>query len=659
MQSNFTYTGAEERSRFVRAVSKIRIADYLIFIVLLFWKIILFDAFINVPQVKMGPLDWLIGLGSILLLSFWVFFLPLAGRILALFFLNLAVSVLFFSDLVYFRYFQDFISIPVLMQSKQVGELGGTIETIVYMKDIFFFVDLVLLIPLGIYAYRRLKQSASYGAQRPFPRRLLRKVAANLIIFTIGYACVFAPVHVATSTWAKGLFTGNWWNVATYNVTGLLGFHGLDVYRFLDTKVLSKEQGLTEKQLSDIRAWFSNHERQLGPDNPMFAKYKGKNIIVVQAEALQNFMIGKSIGGKEITPNMNALLKETLYFSNYYHQTGQGRTSDADFLSNCSMHPLPTGSVFTRFPSHTYDCLPQQLKSAGYSTAVFHAYEPSFWNRYTMYPKMGYDRFYSKQDFQTAEKIGWSIGDEPFLLQSADYMKQMKQPFYSFLITLSSHHPFAIPKDKQELDTGEFEGTVFGNYLQSVHYVDQSVGAFVAKLKQDGLWDNSIFLLYGDHDNSITDQVPLEKFLGRELTDVEFQKLRGQVPMILHLPGDQPTGEYKEVAGQSDMTPTLLNLLGLSSQGKFFMGNNLFGTSPERLIVFRNHSFTDGSIYYYATADQMFETGTCTDYATGETVDLARCKPGYDEADKRLNLSDQIIIHDAITAIRHPDKQKR
>lgn len=86
-----------------------------------------------------------------------------------------------------------------------------------------------------------------------------------------------------------------------------------------------------------------------------------------------------------------------MYFNNYFHQTAQGRTSDADFSTHASLHPLPTGSVFIRYADHKFDTLPSILKDTGYSPNAFHVYDSSFWNRYTMYKAMNYDKFYSKK----------------------------------------------------------------------------------------------------------------------------------------------------------------------------------------------------------------------------------------------------------------------
>lgn len=150
-----------------------------------------------------------------------------------------------------------------------------------------------------------------------------------------------------------------------------------------------------------MKLWFNEHNAEQSVLNDSFGKYSGSNIVVIQAEAFMNFVVGRSINGQEVTPNLNALIKENTYFSNYYHQTSQGRTSDADFASNGSLYPLVSGSVFVRYPDHQFDTLPAILKSKGYSTNAFHAYEGSFWNRQIMYKAMGYDHFYSKKTLRS------------------------------------------------------------------------------------------------------------------------------------------------------------------------------------------------------------------------------------------------------------------
>lgn len=123
--------------------------------------------------------------------------------------------------------------------------------------------------------------------------------------------------------------------------------------------------------------------------------------------------------------------------------------------------------------------MPEQFQANGYSTAAFHAYEPNFWNRYGIYGNIGFEQFFSKKDFVMDEKVGWALGDESLFRQSLEKMKQMDKPFYSFIVGLSSHHPFTISEKYKKLNLGEYEGTDFGNYLHSLNYVDYAIGKMV------------------------------------------------------------------------------------------------------------------------------------------------------------------------------------
>lgn len=636
-------------------IARIRYMEYLLFIAIICCKLTLFDRYTNIPYMRMESSDYYVAIGSILVCSFWVVFLPLRGRLVSLFLLNVFMSTLIYADLIYYRYFKDFISVPVLLQAGQVGALGDSISSLLAWKDLYFFADLALLLPLLIFACvsigRRRRQARTFRFfQKSGRGKLALRVGASVVILLLGVSFIYYPITKATSTWAKGLFVGNWWNVSLYNVTGLIGFHGYDLYRYADEHWLSKP-GLSEERAEDIRAWFAANKQRPQPRNELFGAYRNKNVLVIQAEAFQNFVIGRQIGGKEITPHLNALIRDSMYFSNYYHQTGQGRTSDAEFTSAASLHPLPTGSVFTRYPGGTFDSLPRILKEQGYETGAYHAYEASFWNRYNMYANIGYDRFYSKKDFKIDEPLGWSLADASFMRQSLDFMDQSRQPFYSFLITLSSHHPYSLPPERQLLDVGELKGTMFGDYLQAVHYVDDAVGQLIAQMKERGLWGQTIFVFYGDHDNSIAETEPLEQLLGRTLSELDLEQIRNQVPMIVHLPDGSHAGTYEQAGGQLDMAPSLLYLLGIPRESYYMMGNNLFTPEPKTVIL-RSGAATDGKRYYKPAPDGNFEHGACYDLTTRTQTDTAACRSVADKAKEELNISDQVIMHNLIAQFR-------
>lgn len=639
--------------------TKLRAFQYFIyplFIILILCKITWLDRRLHIPYVELNFLDYIIAIGSVMIVSFWTLWLPRRGYLVSLILLNVFLTSVMYSDLVYYRYFQDFITIPVLLQTGQISSLGDSIQSLLRWNDLYLFIDWFIIIAYIIFKIvrRSRRNTELYISQEQPPHRrrgvrILQRFITGGLILIIGIVLTFAPIKHYSDTWAKGLFATNWWNMSIYNVTGILAFHGYDIYRYAQDH-LGPEHSLPQDEMDAIKDLFQQKNAQRSIQNETFGKYKNSNVVVLQVEAFMNFMIGKSVNGEEITPNFNKLMKESMYFSNYYHQTGQGRTSDADFSSHSSLHPLPSGSVFIRYPDHEYNMLPAILKEQGYSSNVFHAYDSSFWNRTVMYNHMGYDRFFSKKDYTIDERLGWSLGDKSFFKQSLDEMASIQEPFYSFLITLSSHHPYSIPKDKQVLDVGEFSGTIFGDYLHAIHYVDEALGEFTEQMKDQGLWDNTILVVYGDHDNSIKDKSYYEQFLGKNLNDLDMEQIMNQVPLLIHLPDRNQVGEYSKASGQLDMSPSLLHLLGIPTDSYYMLGNNLF-VNDKQSVVLRSGAFTDSKTFYIPSPNGIFENGSCYDLDTRDKIEVGECRVGYDQAILQLHVSDQVIQYDVLSKL--------
>lgn len=637
--------------------------DIPLFLAAMLVKLLLFNDYIAVRYMDTTSEDVWIAFGTLLLIMFWTVLLPARGRIIALLAINLALTFILYADLIYFRYFQDLISIPVLLQAGQVDSLWDSIGALTSVQDWWLAVDLALIVPLSVLAvWQGVASKRPYSlqgsaklVQRQWRRRLATRAIASIVILAMGLGFYFVPVNAAKNSWAKGLFAGNWWSLSLYNVTGLYGFHGYDLFRYAQDHWFTSKT-LPEAQLAEVQELLEARAATRGglEGDLFFGRYAGSNVIMVQAEALHNFMLGRTLDGQEITPHMNKLLETSLYFEQFYHQTSQGRTSDADFTAHCSLQPLPGSSVFIRFAQNAFSCLPNLLTEAGYSASVYHAYDGGFWNRNVMYNRMGYDNFFNKKDFVIDEPVGWSLGDDSFFRQSAALMAEQPQPSYSFLITLSSHHPYRLPAAYQKLDLGEFAGTIFGDYLQAVHYLDQSLGNFIADLEEAGLWDTSILLLYGDHDNSIRDMEPFSRFLDKDLTPMDELNLLKQVPLIVHLPDEAKAGLMSQPSGQLDLAPTIMHLLGISSTDAAFLGTPLVTNQPPvagKSIVFRNGSFTDGTVSFIASPDGIFENSACWEVATNTPTALSACEAGATAAKQELSMSDRIINNDLLKKI--------
>ncbi|ANU20010.1 hypothetical protein BBI15_07190 [Planococcus plakortidis] len=629
--------------------------DYALFVLLLLGKVYYFSNVSGTLFTTLGPfayaeefVAWLFGgdserifegvllisVGTILLSTFWLLLLHGRKRLFWMAITNLVLSFIILADTLYFRYFEDIISVTVLMQMRQVGDVGESIFALFRLSDALLLADVLLMAILWLVISRK-----QVAATKPSG---FAKIGTALLVLVLGWQLTAVP-------FAKSMEGGGAWqfnklisNMRVYNFTGLLGFHSANITRYIDDNFINRKV-YSEDEISASQDWFDarNAERTPGPYSGMA---EGKNLIILQVEALQNFVLNRDVNGQEITPNLNRLAKENLYFPNFYEQTALGRTSDAEFLLNTSLYPTAEGSAYMLHAENTFDALPGILKERGYGTNVFHPYKASFWNRYIIYPQLGIDTFYSDDDFDEAEVIGWAINDEAMLGQALEEMAGFEQPFHSQIVTLTSHHPFEMPEHLQLLDTEGYNGyhdRHFKNYLQSIHYVDQAIGKFVDGLEQKGLLDDTVLVIYGDHSTGMTSNTKkFVEFTGAEdpLTYFETNK---NVPLIVHIPGAEPK-IFSQVASQLDLAPSLLDVLGGNPEQHHFIGRNMWDAEGGR-ATFRDGSFITSELSFIASSDGIYGNGSCYWRMTGEELGVEACEEPFKEGSKELQISDDVL----------------
>jgi phosphoglycerol transferase MdoB-like AlkP superfamily enzyme len=231
-----------------------------------------------------------------------------------------------------------------------------------------------------------------------------------------------------------------------------------------------------------------------------------------------------------------------------------------------------------------------------------------------MYPALGIRAFHSKTDYNADEIIGLGLSDESFLRQTLPKLRALRQPFFAFIVTLTSHYPFDFPEfgDRDPLPLGKLQGTLLGNYLRMIHYTDRQLGTFLEGLRACGLTDRSLVALYGDH-HALTgvDASNLETLLGRPIRgDAAWKRLQ-TVPFAIRVPGAKIRGTREIPVGQIDIGPTLANLLGVRLPTA--LGRDVL-SGKAGLEPFRNGSFLWGDLW-------VQPDGTATDLGTGEPRD--------------------------------------
>jgi lipoteichoic acid synthase len=575
----------------------------------------------------------MISLGFLLTLSFWTFFLNHKKRIYSLVILNAIISFVLFADVIHYRYFGGFTSVSELIQINQVGNVAGSIVSLIEWKDLLFAIDLLILVPLIIFFRKRVEFKPNS-----------RMIFSAFFVLFLGWFSIIQPLSVFYQYGGKGIIDKMMSSETVYKYVGILGYHYFDAKRFTKDYMLNLK-GVSDEREVEIREWFEEKGNEKNTES--FGVAKGSNLIVVQVEALQDFVMNREVNGEEITPFMNDLIKGSMYFNSFYHQAGQGRTSDADLLVNASLHPLDTGSVFARFAGNKYTTIASLVEEEGYKTSVHHAFKGSFWNRNNVYANWGYDKFYTQFDYSEGEKIGWGLGDREFLSQSIDDFPE-SNPFYSFMITLTSHHPYPMPEKYHTLNLDGIDNDLLENYIHSIHYVDKAVEEFVEKLKKEGLWENSIVVFYGDHDAKVLEKGENSGSFATNNSEapLDFLLEENKIPLLIHLPNDKLKGTYDQFGGQMDLGPTLLHLLGIATKDKYLMGTDLL-LDKKHNVVFSDGSFTNGSIWFDPSANGIFESGTCYDIKRKKQVDVNLCKKSHQKAVEELEISEDIILGNA------------
>ncbi|MBC7087817.1 MAG: LTA synthase family protein [Tissierellales bacterium] len=379
---------------------------------------------------------------------------------------------------------------------------------------------------------------------------------------------------------------------------------------------------------------------------------EGKNLIVIQVEALQNFVLFEEINGFEITPNLNKLVKDscTLYYDNFFQLVGKGNTSDAEVAILNSLYPSLTEPTNNLYHSNSYYGLPWILRDNSYTSWAFHGYEREFWNRDKAFKAQGFQKFIAQDDFVFDNYIGFGIPDREFFKQSLEYIKELdridENPFFAFLITLTSHTPFKMPPNEIYTDLGELEGSLTGNYIHAIHYADMEIGRFIENLKEEGLYENSVIAIYGDHFGIASydekEKVNVEKVI-KERYDFDTMM---NVPLLIHVPGEDINNTISTVGSQLDFLPTILNIMGIENEKGIMFGKDLSNKYDES-YAFPMGYIKEGSVI---SKDEMlvrdkalFENSRAFNRNTREEIDIEKFRELSERALEEIDLSNYVL----------------
>ncbi|MDC7971833.1 LTA synthase family protein [Bacillus sp. BLCC-B18] len=541
--------------------------------------------------------------------------------------INFLLTIVLVGNVMFYDFYSDFVTLPVLGQTSNFGQLGGSILEILNYKIILAFVDIIFFFIL-----LKKKALVFQTGRVTHPARLL------YFLLTIGV--FFANLHLAEKERPE-LLTRSFDRVMLVKNLGLYTHQVYDLT--LQVKAESQKALADSSKLQETENYVKANQSEPNPN--LFGAAKGKNVIVVTLESLQTFLIGASVNGQEVTPFLNEFINESYYFDNFFHQTGQGKTSDSEFLIDTSLYPLNRGAVFFTHGNNDYTATPEILRQQGYFTSVFHANNATFWNRNIMYSALGYDRYYNELDYKITPEthLNWGLKDIEYFDQSVDILKTVDQPFYARFLTLTNHYPFTYDEDTKFIEPYNSGNGVFDRYIVTARYLDESIKKFIERLKAEGMYDDSIIVLYGDHYGiSEKHNRAMAQFLEKDQI-TEFDTLNLQrTPLYIHMPGQTEGQTISKPTGQIDMKPTILNLLGIDTTNDIRFGHDMFSDEYTGFVVLRDGSFI--------TDKYAYTNNTFYDRITGEIVDLPKkeAQALINRAQNELRMSDKIIEGDLL-----------
>lgn len=541
--------------------------------------------------------------------------------------ISLLSSILMLIITWYERYF---LIVPSYFDLSQTGQAGSIVEILPYLyatSDVFYFLDTIVLI-VALVLFRK---TETLSVKR-----------VNIVMVSVLFLTTIIIQSMA-------------FNKTIYDVSATSKKYG-----YMNTQITqSLQRNFKESEIVEVIDFdyekvieLKNNEYVPDIEHKSFGLAKDRHLFVIQVESMQEFVVGHEINNQEITPNINQLLGESTEFTNVFQQIGAGNTSDSEWLLHTSLYPKGMEATVNFLNGKPIPSMVDYLNKATYRSMTFHADEIEYWNRDVLYPVLGFQEAYTDKEIPNEDVIGFGPSDAvlfDFVTEQVKEKVAQNKLMYANIMSITSHTPFEMPaKDEFLTLPKEYEGTYVGNYLQSVRYTDEHIGRFIQELKDLGIYDESVIVVFGDHSGlhgrpmTPKDNELMESLLGHQYS----LKDRFKLPFIVTVPGVFKNHTINtNLGGQIDMMPTLLNLLGIEiktpiiGQNLFHYKNNLLGM---RYYLPGGSFFNNENLYLAENArfpKRFYDLETMKRI----DLDLPYIEKNTEDLQELLNLSDSLL----------------
>lgn len=613
-------------------------------------------------------------IGIILLVGSIGYFIKPKDQFKYFFFWLLFFTFIEVANAVYYVFYTSFASAGELASLSQAETVTGSIWEKIHIS---YFIYILFPI-IFYYVHKKLKKSSYYNYISVIEH------GRNMCICTFVVSLFFLGVSFGKATKTDYSRLAKQWNRA-YVVErfGIILYQLNDVFQTIRPKI-SSLFGYEDAYKLFTDYFNLDNSKDYKDENKYTGILKGMNVVFVHMESIQDFVMDVSFNNEELTPNINRLAEEGMFFSNFYPQVSTGTSSDTEFTLLSSLMPAASGTVFVSYYDRYYNSLPKLLTNEGYYTFSMHGNYSSMWNRNNAHPSLGYKDMYFEDSFNYTDDdvINLGINDKKFFEQAVPIIENVENTYNNYMgtvITLSNHSPFnsqdkygyydmstTYEENGETITTDFLNGTSVGNYMQSVHYADSALGDFISYIKNSEEFENTIFIFYGDHDPKLSRKElnvlynydyrtgelfteDSEEYTSYDAFDHELNK---KTPLIIWTKNKKLSkvfkGEIDYYMGMIDVEPTILNMFGLENE--YALGHDIFNICDNNTIVFPSGNYLTNMLYYNNS------TGEFKIINDNTIIDDKYIQQHKTDAELLLDVSNSIVVYDLLNPKENSDE---
>ena len=359
---------------------------------------------------------------------------------------------------------------------------------------------------------------------------------------------------------------------------------------------LKSDEGTNQKDLDFLKEEYSK-EKEVNK-NRYTGKYKGNNLIIVQLEGLDSWVINKND-----TPTLYSMMRNSINFTNHYsYYNGGGSTFNSEFAVNTGfITPLSyTQNAYTFNKNSFPYSLAHLFKKQGYAVNAFHMNTKEYYSRGTNYKNWGYDNYYGLVDQNTYKDNSYYLDRE--LLLNEEFKEKMfgSEKFVDYIITYTNHMPFNPEKgnckmlldlDSKDNENVSYDLTEEDCVRRQAKETDYMMDLLIKELKEREIFDKTTIVVLTDHYlYTLSDKSILDKYKNTS------NNLINHTPFFIYT-NNKDKKTIKTVTSQLNVLPTVLNLFGIDYNPNNYIGQDALNNNYRKLVFFSDYSWYDGNVY--------------------------------------------------------------